>query len=904
MMRPLRGAKRADTTPAPDKTLSRRFERRVALSRFALLAERVWEVLLWPFLVACAFLVVSLFDLWGVLPPLIHRILLGAFGLALILSLLPLLRLPLPSRAEALRRLERTAQVKHRPASSYEDRLGGTAQEETALLWAAHRTRLARLVAKLTPAWPEPRTDRKDPYALRSGLLLLLAVAVLAAGSDRFERLRGAFSPAPRAAAALMRLDAWVTPPVYTGVAPIVLADGTEPVGSGAEVFRALSVPERSELIVRAHSPQGDSVTLLAGPDDGASPKPVAPKTTNGQGIVEFSLPLTSPGSADVRVAGNTVAKWRFDLIKDAAPHINLMGNPTATPRGALRLSYRADDDHGVASAEAKFALVEGEDAGFVAPPATGEAGAPDPVLQPPAMPLALPRANGKQVDGKASQDLTAHPWAGLKVRMTLLARDQAGQTGMSHPYEFVLPERKFTKPLAKALIEQRKKLVRDAGAPAVVARALDALTLGGDKVVEDARVYLALRNAYWRLNGDPSREAIGSVVNQLWDVALRIEDGDLPEAERALKSAQDQLTQALKENAPPEEIERLMSELRTALSKYLQTLAEQAQDKGNMPPAENPNGDRLVSQQDLDKMLNDIEQLGKSGSKDMAEQMLGELKDILDRLQTGNFSDDAKQQRANKMMKDLSDLIAKQQKLLDDTYAAKRDQQGEGKQADQFEVSPPGQPPMQWGPGIYMAPFGTPEGGEEGPGMAGAPNEPAPKGDKRQAGRQKGNSPKPGHYNGLADRQGDLRDKLQSLIDRLRIEGAEAPEQFGDAGDAMGDAKDAIGEENLDRAGQQQGLALDRLRKGAQAMTEQMMANQNGEAQGGEGQSANAGRDPLGRPDNRGTRPDLGLSVKVPDEIDIQRAREVLDELRRRLGDPSRPAVELDYLERLIRPY
>ena len=49
---------------------------------------------------------------------------------------------------------------------------------------------------------------------------------------------------------------------------------------------------------------------------------------------------------------------------------------------------------------------------------------------------------------------------------------------------------------------------------------------------------------------------------------------------------------------------------------------------------------------------------------------------------------------------------------------------------------------------------------------------------------------------------------------------------------------------------------------------------------------------------------PDLGLSVKVPDQIDIQRAREVLDEVRRRLGDPSRPMFELDYLERLIRSY
>ena len=47
---------------------------------------------------------------------------------------------------------------------------------------------------------------------------------------------------------------------------------------------------------------------------------------------------------------------------------------------------------------------------------------------------------------------------------MTLVARDQAGQAGMSEPYEFVLPERNFTKPLAKAVVEQRKKLVRDPG--------------------------------------------------------------------------------------------------------------------------------------------------------------------------------------------------------------------------------------------------------------------------------------------------------------------------------------------------------------------------------------------------------------------------------------------------------
>ena len=57
---------------------------------------------------------------------------------------------------------------------------------------------------------------------------------------------------------------------------------------------------------------------------------------------------------------------------------------------------------------------------------------------------------------------------------------------------------------------------------------------------------------------------------------------------------------------------------------------------------------------------------------------------------------------------------------------------------------------------------------------------------------------------------------------------------------------------------------------------------------------------DPLGRP-QRTTGPDLGTQVKVPDEIDTQRAREILDAIRRRLSEPTRPLIERDYLERLL---
>ena len=889
-----------------DKALACRFEWRVALSRLALVAERTWEALLWPFVVLAAFLIISLFDLWSLLPPLLHWALLVVSGVALLVSLLPLIRFPVPRRAEALRRLERDADIKHRPASSYEDKLGATSRADTQLLWAVHRERLAKLVAKLKPSWPMPRTDRKDPYAVRSALLLVLIVAALSAGPNRWDRVASAFSPAARTTTAPLRLDAWVTPPIYTGVAPIVLADGSEPVGAGNETVRALSVPERSELIVRAYAPHGQSVSLVSQADDGSQATTVAPKATGSQGLLEFNLALTTPGSADVKVGGNIVAKWRFDLIKDASPQISLMGSPTTTPRGALRLTFRATDDHGVASAEARFVLADAKDAAAATPESVPELDGgktkSNLLTEAPLMPLPLPRVNAKQVEGKSTQDLTAHPWAGLKVRMTLAARDQAGQVGLSEPYEFILPERNFTKPLAKAVVEQRKKLVREPDSAERVAMALDALTIGDDRAVPDKTVYLALRDAYWRLDTDQSPESIASVVTQLWEIALRVEDGNIPEAERDVKAAQDRLSEALKQNASPEEIQRLVDDLRNALGRYLQALAEQAQQKGNLPePQKSNNGDQTISDRELDKLLDNIEKLAKSGSKDMAEQMLSELKDILDRLQTGTFSDSAKQQRAAKMMKDLNDLVSKQQKLLDDTFKAKRDQGG-ARQADQFNVSPPGQP-MEFGPGIYMSPFGMPQENSEANGQSeGSDNSQGRSATGRnqaRGGRQQ-QGQRPGQFDELSKQQGDLREQLQSMIDRLHIEGATSPEQFKDAGDAMGRAQEAMRDSNLDQATEEQGHALDQLRQGAQSLAEQMM--ENGEAQVGKGQG-NSGKDPLGRPD-RSNRPDLGLSVKVPDEIDIQRAREVLDELRRRLGDPSRPMIELDYLERLIRPY
>ena len=103
---------------------------------------------------------------------------------------------------------------------------------------------------------------------------------------------------------------------------------------------------------------------------------------------------------------------------------------------------------------------------------------------------------------------------------------------------------------------------------------------------------------------------------------------------------------------------------------------------------------------------------------------------------------------------------------------------------------------------------------------------------------------------------------------------------------------------------------ALEALRKGAQSLSEAMQQGE-GEGQQSEGPGNRAGRqqsggnqtDPLGRP-LHGREFGDDFTVKIPGEIDVQRARRILEELRRRLADPQRPQIELDYLERLLKDY
>ena len=71
---------------------------------------------------------------------------------------------------------------------------------------------------------PSPRLAIHDPWALRGLVIVMVAASYVAAGDERTMRIAAAFDWNGVLAPASVRVDAWVTPPVYTGKPPIILS--------------------------------------------------------------------------------------------------------------------------------------------------------------------------------------------------------------------------------------------------------------------------------------------------------------------------------------------------------------------------------------------------------------------------------------------------------------------------------------------------------------------------------------------------------------------------------------------------------------------------------------------------------------------------------------------------------
>ncbi len=850
------------------------------LARLALGWEALWPRLFPWLAVLGGGLILALLDVPAALPAWLHALLLAAWlGLLGWAGWRQARGLRWPDAAAADRRLEADAGLRHRPLQALADQPSGSDPMALAL-WQVHQRRAAAALARLRVTPPSPGLPARDPRALRAVLVLGLVAATTIAGGDAGQRLRRAAWPAfgGGTPAPVLRIEAWVTPPAYTGAAPIFL----DPAGGAARV------PAGSKLQLALSGGGAAVPDLLQG-------EAATPFQRLDAGSFSAEATLDADTTLVVRRNGQPLARWAITTHPDAPPTAEFTEAPGRGPRGLnLRLPWQAQDDWGLASAQVELRLKARPDA----PPLT--------------LDLALPGGRPKQARGAAQPELSAHPWAGLEVVLQLVAKDGAGQQGVSAPAELTLPERSFNHPVARLIIAVRRALSLDPTARRPARTALDAIAAAPEAFEHDATTYLALRSARARLGMDRRPAAVEEVQALLWDTAVALEEGRDARTQRNLAQAQEALRQAIAEAErnpqdaqAREEMQRRIQELREAIRQHLEAMAERLQ-RENAEALPNDPQQRLMDQRQVDRRTQRMERAAREGRTEDAKKELAELEEMLKALQEGrqpqqNAERQQRRERGQQQMGVVQDMVQRESQMLDRSH-----QRAEGEDRARIEQRRRQQRDRQrqqqglrWPPEAPSAPGAEPPADAQAQGQA--------QQDRGQDGR----------------RQRALRRALGELMQQFGDLTGQVPEALGRADQAMREAQEALGEGQDPRDSQQR--ALRALQEGGRQMAQQMQrqfgqsqpGEEDGEGEdmagdqpgGGEGldsaQQQGEGRDPLGRRtrDVNGTA-DNGADTRVPDEAELLRTRRIQEELRRREAEKQRPADELDYIDRLLKRF
>ncbi|RAP42412.1 TIGR02302 family protein [Rhodovulum viride] len=833
-----------ESTPIPDDALTH-LRWPLRLTWAGLLAERLCRAF-WP--LASLLLLIAAALAFGLHDLLTRGAALGLGG-ALLAALLATLVYGVrgfhrPSRAEALDRLDRT--LPGRPIAALSDSQAiGAGDPASEAVWRAHIARMAARVQRARAVPPDLRLSSRDPYGLRHVALIAFTVALVFGSFLRVASVTDLGQGGP-ALAAGPTWEGWIEPPAYTGKPSLYLNDIAED---------ALAVPQGSRITLRLYGAVGAlGVTeTVSGREEGAEAPP-----PEGTDAMAQSFEVVKDGRVEIEGPGGRA--WQIVLSPDIRPEIRLTGALDVSADGEMKQPFSASDDYGVTRGEATITLdLAAVDRRY------GLAVDPDP-REPLVLDLPMPISGDRQQFTETLvENLSEHPWAGLPVRIELAAEDALGQRGVSAPAAMVLPGRRFFDPLARAVIEQRQALLWARANAPEVAQILRAVSYRPDEIFRNESAYLQLRVAIRRLEASAAAltaETQTELAKALWDIAVLIEDGDLSDAAERLRRAQERLAEAMKNGASDAEIAQLMDELREAMQDYMRQLAQQQQQDGQ-EQAQNGETQEITGDQ-LQQMLDRLQQLMEEGRMDEAQQLLQMLQQMMENMQvTQGPGGSSPGQQA---MEGLAETLRDQQGLSDDAF---RDLQ------DQFN---PGGQQGQQGEGQQGQGEGMPGQGQDG-------------------------------QQSLADRQDALRRELDRQQQNLPGLGAspesEATREALDrAGRAMDEAERALRDNDLAGALDDQAEAMEALREGMRNLGDALAQNRQEGGEDGQGMGrADAGgerRDPLGRAP--GSTGQVGTEDSMLQGDDVyRRARDLLDEIRRRSGEQNRPDLELDYLRRLL---
>ncbi|WCR55761.1 MAG: Methyl-accepting chemotaxis protein [Bartonella clarridgeiae] len=775
--------------------------------------ERIWPRLLPFFLTLSLLCSLSWFGIFNALNYWAHLFLLWLVLFIAVGSLFLLFGFRFPTIKDINDYIERTNDLKHQPLNVQADRLYSDDEGDiTASIWREHQRRMAEQLHHLQIRLVYLKSASYDPMALRSVFVLLCVCAFSFSFGSSGGRLTDAFDFRPTVDETLMRIDAWVIPPAYTGIAPIYL--------TRSETTQ-FTIPEGSQIVVRVANGAGVTVTAIS-EEDGQkiSLTKKNEQSTLNDSIVLFETHLERSIYLSLS-SRHKEKKWHLQMIKDQLPTIRWSEKPGRILSGSLELQYEMSDDYGVTNA---FAEIE---------PFFDQKKNSSLIYKAPEIKLLL--ARGGKGKMRMVQDLSSHPWAGSEVKITLVAKDDAGQQGRSKTFIMTLPQRIFANPVARAVSEQCRLLALNASAREHVLDMLFALLLHPENGLQDTTHFLLLQSAWTRLSMAQTEDQLRDIVDYLWNIALGIEDDQFESAQQRLKQAQAALRDALRHGASATEIERLMADLRQAVNDYINALAEKA-------PEDKDSIESNLSTDKLQKKLNSIEEMAKMGSSSAAEQLLAEIEQTLDHLQVRK-SHQTNEQNNNqtiqmkKKMDQLGDLMRRQQEILNDTHNLETEQ-------------------------------------------------------------QHGNTVPKVQSESLKKRQNELQSELSILKKELTVQGFGQSDALAEAEEKMNSAGDAFDKQDYEFSIQNQSDALEALRQGAQNVLKKMREMLN-KAEDNQNSIYNP-KDPLGRP----LSPEIGQKqedVIEPKENDRMRARQILDEIRKRLNNEHISEEEKNYLERLL---
>ena len=295
------------------------------------------------------FLVVSWAGLWLALPFVARAAGIALFVLLALGALFPLTRFRWPTREEGLSRLDRGTGIRHRPATALTDTLASKDPIAQALWRGGERTLAS--IKRIRAGLPSPRLAIHDPGRCAGvEVMVMVAAAYVAAGDERRMRVAAAFDWNGVLAPANVRVDAWVTPPVYTGKPPVILSAANRDAASPDS--GPLQVPAGSTLMIERRQHRRRR---------GRRPRRDRPERTGAQGYQRAPVQdrrrrhrarprAVRPAAMAVRRHGQTVrrsSRWpRIRNVRPAARCRCPTGSRTitASPKTHTRFAARAGD--------------------------------------------------------------------------------------------------------------------------------------------------------------------------------------------------------------------------------------------------------------------------------------------------------------------------------------------------------------------------------------------------------------------------------------------------------------------------------------------------------------------------------------------------------------------------------